>query len=91
MKKLPSSLVKYKTTAVFNEKTVPKALLSEHSTKRNVWGRIVIKKGEIDYTIESNPPEVICLNTEESGVIEPNVLHFIKPLGKVNFFLEFYK
>lgn len=91
MKELPKDVVAYKKTPVFTEKSVPAGLLKDHNTKEGTWGKIVILKGEIDYTIQSTPQETIRLSTELYGVVEPTVLHFIKPVGEVEFFVEFYK
>lgn len=88
---LPKTVSKYKETNHFNEVTVPKGLLKDHSTAKNVWGKINILEGEIEYTICKNPVEVVLLDREKSGIVEPEQLHFIKPLGKVLFYVEFYR
>lgn len=90
MKALPSNAVPYKKTPTFTEKSVPAGLLKDHQTKEGTWGKIVILKGEIVYTIQSEPQEVIRLTPENFGVVEPQVLHFIKPIGEVEFYVEFH-
>lgn len=90
MKKLPDNVTAYKQTPEFNETTVPAGLLNDHQTKANVWGKIVVVEGRLRYTIyESN--EVIELDENTFGVVEPEVLHHVKPLGAVRFYVEFYK
>lgn len=89
MKKLPDNVKPYKKTPIFNEITVPKGLLKNHNTKNGTWGLLTIEKGEIEYAIEDQ--EKIVLSPNLLGVIEPEILHHIKPLGKVSFFIEFYK
>lgn len=44
MKDLPPSAASYKRTPIFEESTTPSGLLSSHSTKTGVWGRIVVLK-----------------------------------------------
>ena len=90
MKTLPDNVTVYKQTPEFNETTVPVGLLNDHQTKANVWGKIVVLEGHLRYTIyESN--EVIDLDKNTFGVVEPEVLHHVKPLGAVRFYVEFYK
>ncbi len=89
MKSLPKNVTAYKRTPAFTQETVPKGLLNNHSTKDGVWGVIHIEEGELEYTIENN--ETYILTKDKSGVVEPEILHHIKPLGKVSFSVEFYK
>jgi len=89
MKNLPEDVKHYKSTPVFTETTVPKGLLKDHNTKNGVWGVICLNEGELEYVIEDN--ETHILTPEKQGVVEPEIRHHIKPLGKVNFYVEFYK
>ena len=88
---IPESVVAYKKTPVFSENTVPKGLLQDHRTKKGVWGKINILEGELVYTIHSTPQETLVLTPDNPGVVEPARLHYIKPKGKVSFYVEFYK
>ncbi len=90
MKEIPQNTKAYKKTDIFDERTVPKALLKEHSTKTNVWGKIVILEGRLIYSIPSTN-EQFELTASNFGVVEPEVKHLVKPLGKVKFYVEFYK
>lgn len=89
MKKLPKNVIPYKSTPTFTEENVPQGLLNNHSTKAGVWALINIEEGELEYVIESE--ELHILTKNNSGVVEPEVSHHIKPLGKVLFKVEFYK
>lgn len=89
MKQLPDSVVAYQRTPEFNETTVPKGLLKEHSTKSGVWGVIKVLSGELEYAIAGD--EVVILSPTCYGIVEPQVLHQVKPLGPVLFYVEFYK
>lgn len=88
MKSLPPDVVAYKQTPEFNENTIPPGLLKDHQTKEGVWGRIVVLEGRLQYTI-NDPHEVIVLDANTVGVVEPTVLHAVKPLGPVRFYVEF--
>jgi len=84
MNVLPDNVAPYKRTPKFTELSVPKGLLNDHQTKEGVWGKIVVLEGYLEYTIIEPELEVIEL-------IEPTILHHIKPLGKVSFYVEFYR
>ncbi len=89
MKTLPEHVSAFQKTAEFTETSVPKGLLKDHNTKAGVWGKIVVLEGKLEYTILE--PEVVCLSPELPGVVEPMMLHYVKPLGQVKFYVEFYR
>lgn len=89
MKTLPDHVQQYNASPVFTESTIPAGLLKDHNTKNGVWGLIRINEGELEYTIDDK--EIHVLTPEMQGVIEPEIVHHIKPLGAVSFFIEFYK
>lgn len=91
MKQLPESVVPYKRTPEFNEESVPKGLLHAHQTKESVWGKIVVLEGKLQYLINEPDEEMVVLDESTFGVVEPTVLHEVKPLGKVRFYVEFYR
>jgi tellurite resistance-related uncharacterized protein len=90
VKTLPENVVAYKRTAEFDQTTIPSGLLKNHQTKAGVWGKIVILEGALWYSIEETS-EQIRLDTKTFGVVEPAVLHQVKPLGNVRFYVEFYR
>lgn len=91
MKPLPKSVKAYKKTPEFTEHTIPKGLLKDHQTKVGVWGQIVLLQGELDYTIMGAKQETLRLSTGQYGVVEPTILHHIRPINSVRFYVEFYK
>ncbi len=91
MKILPDNVTAYKRTPEFSELKIPKGILKAHSTKKNVWGKIVVLEGKLQYTINEPELEVIILTASNHGVVEPQMLHEVKPLGKVRFYVEFYQ
>jgi len=90
VKEIPTHLCAYKKTDVFDQDSVPQALLKDHSTKAEVWGKIVILEGELLYSIPSQHEEY-RLDKDWFGVVEPEVKHHVAPMGKVRFYVEFYK
>ena len=91
MKQLPTNVVPYKKTPPFNQSNVPNGLLNAHQTKEGVWGKIIIIEGKLQYTINEPQVEIIILDQNIYGVVEPTVLHEVKPLGAVRFYVEFYR
>lgn len=91
MKTLPENVFAYKKTPVFDETTVPDGLLNNHNTKAGTWGKIVVLEGKLAYTIIEPAFEEHVLTPEQHGVVEPQMLHHVKPLGKVRFYVEFYR
>lgn len=71
--------------------TVPKGLLNAHQTKAGTWGKIVVLEGELLYRILEPEIEEHLLDTEHSGVVEPEVLHEVEPKGTVSFYVDFHK
>jgi len=91
MKKIPENVVAYKRTPEFNESSVPNGLLNAHQTKEGVWAKIVVLEGQLQYLINEPEEEITVLDETIYGVVEPTVLHEVKPLGKVRFYVEFYR
>lgn len=91
MKTIPGNVAAYRRTPEFDEDSVPDVWLSAHSTKRGVWAKIIVLEGRLLYIIRDDPREEICLDADQFGVVEPRVSHMVKLLGKVRFYLEFYR
>ena len=89
MKTLPAAAKAYKKTAIFTNATVPQALLNDHRTKPGVWGLIQVERGSLEYTIAGGETHV--LTPGHPGVVEPEVTHFVRPVGETAFFVEFYR
>lgn len=86
----PGQIVHYKSTPVFDEHTVPKGLLTAHSTKRGVWGRIVVHLGTLAYHVEgaASPLHLVpgC-----DGIVVPEQRHHVALSGPVRFQVDFHK
>lgn len=91
MKSLPEDAVAYKRTPTFDERTVPAGLLRDHATRAGVWGRIRVEAGRLRYRIPGDEPVDIVLEPGIDGVVEPEVLHSVEPLGPVRFHVEFLR
>ena len=91
MKNLPENVKEYKRTPSFTEDSVPKGLLSSHTTKAGTWGKIVIEDGKLLYRILEPQIEEVVLSSMKHGVVEPQIPHEVQPLGQVKFHVVFLK
>ena len=89
MKTLPDDVRPYKRTQLFTHETIPQGLLKNHRTGENVWGVIQVMEGRLEYTIRADEKHILA--NAKNGVIEPGVIHHVRPINQVTFFIEFYK
>lgn len=87
---LPDGFVPYKHTSVFTEETVPAGLRKDHSTKTGVWGKIRVEEGKLRYRVPALGMD-IELHPGTIGIVVPEVLHNVEPVGAVRFLVEFYR
>lgn len=71
--------------------SVPGGLLNAHRTKVRTWGKIVALEGQLLSRILQTAIAEYVLNLEYYGVVEPELLHEVEPMGKVSFKVEFHK
>ena len=90
MKQLPEGLASYSRTRLFDETTMAKGLMKDHSTKAGVWGVIHVVEGALRYSIPAQDEE-FTLTPGRNGVVEPEVFHHISPVGAVKFYIEFWR
>lgn len=87
---LPDYFIPYKRTPVFTEESLPVGLRNDHSTKAGVWGKIKVAEGKVRYRVPDFGADME-LSTDKVGIVVPEVLHNVQPLGAVRFFVEFYR
>lgn len=85
----PPAVVPYKRTSVFDRNTLPVGLRREHRTKPGVWGVIRVLDGRVRYRVLDPPSEVI-LEPGHPGLVLPDELHLVEPLGPMRMQIEFY-
>ncbi|MCC7328523.1 MAG: DUF1971 domain-containing protein [Gammaproteobacteria bacterium] len=90
MKSIPGHLAAYRRTLEFDQANVPETWLNPHSTKKNVWAKIVVLEGRLRLTILS-PEEEVILDPDHPGIVEPRSIHFVTILGIARFYIEFYR
>lgn len=87
---LPKDVAPYKRTQTFNQSNLPDGFLNNHKTKSGVWGVIHVVTGNLRYTIVE-PHYEQMLTPDILGIVQPEQLHNVKPIGDVEFYVEFHK
>lgn len=88
---LPAGYAPYKRTAELDQVSIPAGLLRDHSTKAGVWGVIHVLAGRLHYIVESPLAGEFFLDPATPGIVVPEVLHRVAPIGDVRFFVEFHR
>jgi tellurite resistance-related uncharacterized protein len=86
---LPGGLAPYRRTAVFTEATLPAGLRHRHRTKAGVWGLITVIEGRLQLR-RIEPLSTTVLDAAAPGIVAPEELHEVEPLGPVRFYIEFH-
>ena len=81
----------YRTTAVFDETSLPAAIAREHRTKAGVWGIVRVLAGAVTYRV-LEPPSVHQLSPDSPGRVLPDQPHRleIESGQKFRLQIEFY-
>ncbi len=88
---LPEDVERYKSTPIFTELTIPKALRKEHNTKPGVWGEICILDGKLLYEVLYPELQSFTLDTSSKAFIAPEIPHRVEKIGRVIFRVDFLK
>lgn len=78
----------YRTTAIFDQGTLPPALRREHRTKAGAWGIIRVLEGELRLSFADG--RAILLTPGQPGLVEPEEAHWVTPTGPMRMQVEFY-
>ena len=71
---------------------MPAGLKNDRSTKTGIWEKIIVTEGRLRYHADTLGTDVeLELSLDKFGIVVPEVLHSVGPLGTVHFFVEFYK
>lgn len=94
MPKLPLDVRPYRRTDIFTSASIPAGLRRSHATKAGVWGLIHVLQGQLIYRItdpRQDLQETVLSPDQPPGVIAPQALHEVEPVGDVRFYVEFYR
>lgn len=79
----------YRSTAVFDETTLPDALRREHRTKAGVWGVIRVLEGRLRLHLADGGGDEI-LTPDRPGLVLPEQAHRVEPMGAMRMRVDFY-
>ena len=85
---LPQGVELVRTTAEFDEHSVPAGLLRDHRIASGVWGRLVVRSGSLRFGFGDD--EEFEVGVAEVVVIPPDHLHHVSVVGPVSFVVEFH-
>jgi len=88
---LPGAANAYKRTDEFTDDSIPAALRRDHTTKAGVWAKIVVLEGRLRYRAAAIGTDVVLTPDGDPGIVVPELPHHVEPLGRVRFFVEFYR
>ena len=91
MRMLPDGVSCYAKSPEFTEQTIPPNLQRSHRTEANTWGKIVVLEGRLRYRVLEPEVRETELSCEKPGIIKPQIAHEVEALGKVRFYVEFYR
>ena len=86
---LPEGVKPYASTKEFTAETVPDSLLKAHTTKQGCWGRLNVMSGHVEYFLEGADQPLARIEANDSWIILPAEVHFVKVSEDGKFFVEF--
>lgn len=86
---MPEGLRLARTSAHWDDRSLPRGLRSAHTLAPGTWGRLVVEEGGVAFRARTTPPIERVLRAGTVQAIPPEVLHEIEPIGHVRLFIEF--
>jgi len=87
---LPAGLRRVRTSAVWDEETMPAGLRRAHRVTAGTWGRISVQAGRLRFVAATTPAIDVELTAGSTQAIPPETPHEVEPLGAVRFSIEFF-
>jgi tellurite resistance-related uncharacterized protein len=84
---LPADLVVRRTTATWDERTMPAGLRRGHRIASGTWGVIRVEHGALRFVARTEPVTDVLVDDHQA--IPPDVEHHIEPQGPVRFAVDF--
>jgi tellurite resistance-related uncharacterized protein len=86
---LPEGLQAVRTTATWDDETVPAALRRHHRVAAGTWGLLEVEAGEVHFRAETDPPIDVVVTPERAQPIPPEVDHHVDPRAGSRFHVTF--
>lgn len=82
------SRLPYKTTAEFDQHTLPEGLRRDHRTKAGTWGFVRVTEGSIRLRFDDG--ECVIADRDHPVVLAPGQTHRVETVGPMRMIVEFY-
>lgn len=87
---LPADAVAYRTTADFDEATLPAGLRRDHTTRPGVWARVEVLAGQLQLVLPALAVDRV-LTAGEHAIVPPELPHHVEPLGPMRMRVVFLR
>ncbi len=88
---LPDDVVHTRTTARFDEASVPPGLLGAHRVADHNWAVLTVYTGELGFVFDDDPTGQRRLTAGDTQVIPPRLVHHLVVDGPVTFDVAFHR
>ena len=75
---LPDGLAVVRTTATWDEHTVPRGLVAAHRVAPGMWGRLRVARGAVRFVAETDPVTDVVVVAPGQQAIPPDVRHHVE-------------
>ena len=86
---LPDGLTVVRTTATWDDVTMPDALGRAHRVASGAWGRLRVERGSLRFVAHTDPITDVIVGPDGAQCIPPDVEHFVQPRAATRFAIEF--
>ena len=86
---LPEGLQVVRSTATWDETSMPAGLRRAHRIGAGQWGRIKVEDGRLRFRAATEPPLEVLVESGATQAIPPETDHDVEPQGAVRFLVEF--
>jgi len=86
---IPADLVVLRTTATWDERSLPDALRRNHRVASGRWGRLHVTSGALRFVAATEPPTDVIVVAGGAQGIPPDLEHHVEPRGPVRFAIDF--
>lgn len=78
-----------RTTATWDERTMPAALRRAHRVATGTWGRLRVESGSLRFVARTDPMTDVIVESELAQGIPPDVEHYVEPQGPTRLAIDF--
>lgn len=86
---IPTGLTVVRTTATWDEHTMPDALRRSHRVSSGRWGRLRVAHGSVRFVAETDPVTDVTVDAHLPQDIPPGVEHYVELRGPTRFAIDF--